>query len=162
MVGKIKNRHRLKAKDIDVFCQQIKNQFQEDFFTGNDTIEIGQIEEYEVLLVNGDIDFIIHEDVLFFTLKGVYKYHPTRNYVLVDMGAVPFVTNGADIMAAGIVDADDQIQPMDQVWIADQTHKKPLAIGKALVDADTMIQQSKGKAVENIHYIGDKLWDLLK
>jgi PUA domain protein len=162
MAVKIRNRHRLKSKDIQMFQLQIEHQFSQTFFTEQDTIEVGRLDSYDILLVNGEISFMLRDGHIFFTLKGLYKYNPTHKCVLVDMGAVPFVINGADIMAAGIVDADATVQPGDQVWIGDQTHKKPLAVGRALVDGDTMIQQSTGKAVENLHYIGDKLWELIK
>jgi len=162
MAVKIRNRHPLKSKEIRWYQEQTQKHFHQVFFTEKDTIETGRIGEYEVLLINGTIDFMILQDQLFFTLKGLYKHHPTHNYVIVDMGAIPFVTNGADIMAAGIVDADSEINLGDQVWIADETHRKPLAVGKALLDAEHMVQQKSGKAVENIHYIGDKLWELIK
>ena len=78
------------------------------------------------------------------------------------MGAVKFVTNGADIMAPGIVDADDTIAVDDSVWICDETHKKPLAVGIALKSGIEMVQQEKGKAVKMIHHVGDELWNLMK
>ena len=76
------------------------------------------------------------------------------------MGAVGFVTNGADVMSPGIVDADPQIQPGDLIWIADETHNKPLGVGEALLTGEEMIANTKGKAIKNIHYIGDALWEI--
>jgi PUA domain protein len=74
------------------------------------------------------------------------------------MGAVRFVTNGADVMAPGIVDADASIEKGHQIWICDERHHKPLAVGIALLNGNEMISAEKGKAVKLKHYIGDGLW----
>ena len=42
------------------------------------------------------------------------------------MGAVGFITKGADVMAPGITDADPMIQKDDLVWICDEKHRKPI------------------------------------
>ena len=81
---------------------------------------------------------------------------------MVDMGAVKFVTNGADVMAPGIVDADLDIEDGNSVWICDQQHRKPLAVGSALMNGEDMKNKSSGKAVKIIHYIGDELWNFIK
>ena len=82
--------------------------------------------------------------------------------VVVDMGAIKFVTNGADVMTPGVVDADPEILEGQQVWICDETHGKPLAVGIALVSGEEMVEQSSGKAVRLLHYVGDKLWTLIQ
>lgn len=77
------------------------------------------------------------------------------------MGAIRFVANGADIMSPGIVDADNNIEEGDQVWICDEEHYKPLAVGIALCSGPAMIKENTGKAIQNIHYVGDDLWKKL-
>ena len=89
------------------------------------------------------------------------KYKPKQNYVVVDMGAVKFVTNGADVMAPGIVDADENIDEDDQVWICDEKHNKPLAIGIALMSGEQMLKEKQGKAIKTIHYVGDQIWNFV-
>ena len=88
------------------------------------------------------------------------KYQPAEGRVVVDMGAVGFIVKGADIMAPGIVDADIQIKEGDFVWVCDEKHHKPLAVGKALMNGETMKVNQTGKAIKNIHYVGDMLWNL--
>ena len=44
--------------------------------------------------------------------------------------------------------------------IIEETHKKPIAIGTSLISGEEMIENSKGKAIENLHYVGDTIWDL--
>ena len=63
-------------------------------------------------------------------------------------------------MAPGIVDADPSILKDDYVWICDENNKKPLAIGIALMSGEQMKQSKEGKAIKNLHYVGDELWNL--
>jgi PUA domain protein len=78
--------------------------------------------------------------------------------VTVDMGAVPHVANGADVMAPGITEADPAIRAGDLVWVRDERNRRPLAVGRALVDGPAMPRGKKGKAVETLHHVGDALW----
>ena len=69
-------------------------------------------------------------------------------------------SNSSLLMAPGIIDADPGIRPGDFVWVRDERHRQPLAIGRALMDGPTMVRERKGKAVETIHHVGDDLWAL--
>lgn len=160
MSAKIKNRHRLKSKEIKQLIQTLKNRFSSDFFDSSSSVEMGNLEEFEIILVDNDIAFMIIEDDIVFTLRGLYKYRPKEYFVIVDMGAVGFVTKGADVMAPGIVDADECIQEHDYVWVCDEKHKKPLAVGIALITGEEMKGKKTGKAIKNIHFVGDRLWNL--
>ena len=75
------------------------------------------------------------------------------------LGAIRFVSNGADIMSPGIVDADENIKPNDIVFIVDETHKKPLAVGLSLITGPEMVENDSGKAIETKHFVGDKIWN---
>ena len=160
MSVKIKNRHRLKSKEIRNILNELQQIFHDDFFGKKSSIETGSIEGIDVILVDDEVDFIINDERIFFTIRGLNKYNPKEHRVVVDMGAIKFITNGADVMTAGIVDADPNIQEDDQVWICDETHHKPLAVGIALISGEEMVSQKEGKAIKNIHYIGDRLWTL--
>ena len=63
-------------------------------------------------------------------------------------------------MAAGIHRACDTIEGGDLIWIRDQSHGKPLAIGWATMDSEEMVAANQGKAVKMLHHIGDELWEL--
>ena len=160
MSAKIKNRHRLKSKELKEITRTLKNKFSSDFFDSSSSVEIGDLEGFKVILVDNEIDFMIHEDNIVFTVRGLSKYTPKEYFVVVDMGAVGFVTKGADVMVPGIVDADERIQKSDYVWICDETHRKPLAVGMAFMTGEEMKSKKTGKAIKNIHYVGDKLWNL--
>ena len=99
-------------------------------------------------------------------------YHPTIHALLdgkvilpqvtVDMGAVRYVVNGADIMRPGITNIDEGIQEGSVVAIVDERHGKPLAIGISKFSTDDMRVAESGKVVKSIHYVNDALWDFSK
>jgi PUA domain protein len=159
---KIKNKHQLKRKEIRGFLEQIHEKLDDTYPFSVDTVEIGTVDTYELIFINDIPLFFKRNDEFFYTLVGLLKYQPRKRYVVVDGGAVRFVTNGADVMAPGIVDADETIQKEDTVWICNEQHRKPLAVGKALMTGVEMKAASSGKAVEMIHYIGDDLWNKTK
>lgn len=81
--------------------------------------------------------------------------------VTVDMGAVPYVCNGADVMAPGIVEVKDTFVSDDLLVIRDVQYGKALAVGMALVSSEDMKDMRKGKAINNLHHVGDKLWNAI-
>jgi len=162
MSGKLKNRHRLKHKEIKHFIYELENKFGEGIIDIKSSIEIGNFNEFQLIIINNEIDFMIIDEKIFFTLTGLNKHNPPKYFVEIDMGAVGFVIKGADIMAPGIVDSDLSIEKNNLVWIRDETHHKPLAIGKALISGEDMKSSTKGKAVKNLHYVGDTLWNFYK
>jgi PUA domain protein len=80
--------------------------------------------------------------------------------ITVDMGAVPYVTNGADIMAPGITLVTDGLVAGNIVTIIDENYGKSLAVGELLFDSDNIKQTEKGKVIKNLHYVNDSIWSL--
>ena len=161
MSVKIKNRHRLKGRDIRQFQDELKKTFSDEFFNERSSVETGEFENQKIIFVDGEPSFMFYKNKIFFTLQGINKFKPKQNFVVVDMGAIKFVTNGADVMAPGIIDADINISEDDQVWICDQNHHKPLAVGIAVMTGEDMVKEKKGKAIITIHYVGDSLWNFV-
>lgn len=77
---------------------------------------------------------------------------------LVDMGAIPYVCNGADVMAPGIMGIEGGFEKNGLLVIRDVKHRKALGIGAALYTSEEMKGLKKGKAILNLHYVGDKIW----
>ena len=94
------------------------------------------------------------------TLRGTVTWRPERCWAAVDPGAIPFLMNGADCMGAGIHMADPSLEEGDLVWVRDQEHGKPLAMGLALVSGEEMVEMANGKAIRTLHWVGDDLWEL--
>ena len=160
MAMRIKNRHRLKDREVKELAATIREKLHGNFLNEKDTVDTGTIEEYMVLLVNDSIDFLMQDSSILFTLQGILKHRPSTHFVVVDMGAVGFVVKGADVMAPGITDADKLIQKDDFVWIRDEKYHKPLATGIALISGEEMKEKKPGKAVKTLQYVGDRFWML--
>lgn len=82
--------------------------------------------------------------------------------VVVDMGAVPHVCNGANVMAPGIVRFEGEFKKGDFVSVADEKHGKTIAIGEAVYDVDGAKKVGEGVVIKNVHFVGDKLWNFIK
>ena len=100
------------------------------------------------------------ESVIFPTLRGLLRWNLEVGWCAVDRGAIPFLMNGADCMAAGVHMVDPDIKRGDLIWIRDEEHGKPIAMGWSLLDAEEMKTSTKGKALRTIHWIGDDLWEI--
>jgi len=156
----IKSRHHLRADEIEELEAGIEAK------TGvaldGDTYEMVELadEPFDVVLVDGETDVVQFEDEAFLTVQGANRHGPTKGVVTVDAGAISFVSDGADVMRPGIVEADDDVTEGDLVTVAEETHGKVLAIGRALVDGEEMTGDS-GKVVESIHHVGDDLFEFV-
>jgi PUA domain protein len=78
--------------------------------------------------------------------------------ITVDMGAIKFVVNGADIMRPGIVAIEDGIAKDDFIVVIDEQNGKALAVGIALLGTEEIRSSTSGKVIRNIHYVGDDIW----
>ena len=63
------------------------------------------------------------EDLLFFTLafEELFSMFPK---IVVDMGAVPYVCKGADIMAPGIRSVNGEFETNNLLIVVDERHNK--------------------------------------
>jgi PUA domain protein len=113
--------------------------------------------DVELVLVDGAPLVTYFDDEPFLTVRGANAHPPAKRVVTVDAGAVSFVSDGADVMRPGITDADSDIEAGDHVVVAEETHGKVLAVGRALTDGADMVGDS-GKVVESLHHVGDELY----
>ena len=121
--------------------------------------EIGKTDNFDVLISKGNIIALIDNNLVHLAVRGLLINSVERGWVQVDMGAVPYVCNGANTMSAGINDVSPEVAKGQYVWIREENHHKPLAVGVALMDAKEMLMSEKGKAIKSLHYIGDKIWN---
>jgi len=159
-VLRLRRRQRLRRKEVAELIQSIKDSLGVELAGPDEPIESAEADEWKLILVKGKAMALVLGDKPFLTVRGLLAHKPARRFVTVDMGAVRFVANGADIMAPGIVDADTAIGAGDLVWIRDERNKQPLAIGEALISGADMIAKESGKAVKSLHCVGDELWNL--
>ena len=157
---KLRHRKRLRRKEALGFIQSLKNDLGIEIANADEPIESADADGWKLLIIKGKILAIIVNDRPFLSVRGLLTCKPKKQFVTVDMGAVKFVCNGADVMAPGIVDADQTISEGDLVWIRDERNKQPLAIGQALISGAEMIESRSGKAIKTLHFVGDKIWKL--
>jgi len=79
-------------------------------------------------------------------------------HVVVDMGAVAHIANGAHLMRPGIRSLIQDFGKGDLLVIVDEKYGKPIALGFADMDSASMRSITKGKVIENFHYVGDDVW----
>jgi PUA-domain protein len=82
--------------------------------------------------------------------------------IVVDMGAVPYVCKGADVMAPGVVRIEGEFVKGNLVLVVDVKYGKSLALGESLYDAEAARNTKKGPVVKTLHYVSDKIWDYIK
>jgi len=154
----IKSRHHLRSDEIREIEARLSETLGVDL--DGDSYEFVELtgSEFDLVLVDGEPAVVYVEDEAFLTVRGANEYPPERRVVTVDAGAVSFVSDGADVMRPGIVEADPAIESGDLVAIAEETHGKVLAVGRALTGGDDMVGDS-GKVVESVHHVGDDLYE---
>ncbi|HDD42304.1 MAG: hypothetical protein DRN61_02130 [Thaumarchaeota archaeon] len=82
--------------------------------------------------------------------------------LIVDMGAVPYIARGADVMRPGVTDFRGKFGKGDLLVIRDERNLKPLSISIALENLDRCREMSKGKIAENIHHVNDRIWKFVQ
>lgn len=147
-------RVRLRKKETKKISEMLKESYGVEISGEIDRVEV---EGRTVYLVDSEPVLLEHDGRIYFTVYGIMKLRPERGKVVVDENAVRFIINGADVMKPGIVYADESINKGDFCYVVVEKKETPLAIGIALVDGKEMIGE-KGKAIENIHYLNDKIW----
>lgn len=157
-------RHFLKEKEVkqlDLQVYEILHTRLSAILGPGLNVELVSAPKAEVILINGDP----------LLMKSNGKIIPTLRFdkalallpkVVVDMGAIPHICNGADVMAPGIVEVEGSFNEGSFVVIVDANHKKPLAIGTANLNSAEILKCKQGKAIKNVHHVGNSIWELIK
>jgi PUA domain protein len=133
------------------------------------TNSIGAIKNLQAYVIDGNKRLLVGNNLVAIQLApDLIIPHLTQHDLLnhfasvqVDMNAVKFVCNGANIMRPGITDFTC-FKESEIVLVKDQTHKKELAVCISLVDDVTGRKMEKGIVLNNIHHIGDVYWETKK
>ena len=164
---KIKQRHFIRKSELKPLKEEILRQYDQKFvdqvFPKKSNVEVIQTE-------SGDTLFAVNNELKLY--KSKVGYIPVLTLLLnnkvdlktivVDFGAVRYVTNGADVMRPGITKIDPTIKKGDIVKIEEETKLRALAVGRALFDAAEMEAKTSGKVIENLHTIQDAIWEFEK
>ncbi len=109
--------------------------------------------------LNQQISFFSYEELFLPSLMFIRK-HPELVIptVQVDAGAVKFVINGADIFTQGIVSCSQDFDE-NTIIIIINPQNAALSIGFSLMKSSDLLTK-KGKGILNLHYLGDKIWEM--
>lgn len=151
-------RHHLRSDDVAAIRTRIESDFGVEL--DGETFEAVQFAESDrrLVLVDGEPMLLRTDEGPTLTVRGANALEPSRRIVTVDAGAVPFVSDGADVMRPGIVDADEDIDAGDYVLVAEETHGKVLGIGRAEAPGDELLGD-QGRVIRSIHRVGDDLYE---
>ncbi len=163
-MGKIiaKRRHPIRRSQVTDLIETLKGEIgpSAELFSAK-TIEVLETgTELHIYLVDKEPLLIEKDGILFPSLRGALARPFPERRVVVDMGAISYVVNGADIMRPGIKSVSPDVIAGRPVQIVDERHGKPLALGVALFDAEDLIGQEKGKVVKTFHHVGDEIWNI--
>jgi PUA domain protein len=119
-----------------------------------------EVDEDKWLLV-GEHTLIIKGEVLapFIGDEKLCSFFP---YITIDMGAIRFITNGANVMRPGIKDFPSPFVKDDIVIVKDEKFGKLIAVCSAIMNREEAISANKGAILKNISYVGDKFWEVYK
>ena len=151
----------LSKRDTSNLVKLIRKKWPENIIPKIKSFKVYDIEDGKRILNFDNFTAVqINESVIlpFLGKSEMLKYFPTVN---VDMGAVKFVCNGANIMRPGIT-SFDVFKKDDIVTVKDQAHAKILAVGIAVEDSQIAANKAKGCIINNLHYISDKAWEAYK
>lgn len=157
-------RHFLKAKEAKSILNGASEKLKVDFkqiFKDKVDMELIETNFADILLVNHKPILVGIQGKIFPTLlfNEIFDLMPKA---VVDMGAVPHVCNGANVMAPGIVRFEGEFKKGDLVLVVDEKHGKTIAIGEVAYNSDAAKKARQGTVVTNFHFIGDRIWSFLK
>ncbi len=164
---KIRQRHFIKSSEIRLLKEEILKEHSSDFvnqiFPKKCRVELILTEKGDILYaINNVLKLWKSNEGYIPVLTLLLKNKVNLKTIIVDMGAVRFVTNGADIMRPGITKIDPQIKKGELVKIVDEKNNRSLAVGKAIFDAKEMEAKTSGKVIKNLHTIKDDIWQFEK
>jgi PUA domain protein len=158
----IRKRHTVRKGDAAQIVQRLEAELgSEAALFAADRIEVAETGgPIRLYLLDKKPLIFERNGILFPTLQGAIARPFSARRITVDMGAVPFVVNGADIMRPGIVSVSDDIVADHPVIVVEERHGKPLAVCIARFDAVALRAETAGKVCKNIHHVGDEIWSL--
>ena len=157
-------RYFLKAKDAKALLEKASEKLKinlEQIFKAKANVERIQTEFAEIYLINNKPSLVKIGENIFPTLV-FNEFLASSPKVVINMGAVPHVCNGANVMAPGIVRFEGEFREGDFVLVVDEKHGKPIAIGEIIHDMDAAKKATHGIVVRNVHFVGDKIWNFIK
>jgi PUA domain protein len=163
-MSEIERRYSLRKKAKKLFLHDITRTLRADIermFGSKPQIEAIETSKYKIFVINGR-PIVARSEGDFFPVLSFREYISLLPKIVVDMGAVPHICDGADVMAPGIVGMQKDFKKEELVVVVDETNRKPIAIAKPIFSSKTAKTIKKGKIFTNLHHVGDDIWDVVK
>jgi len=158
----VKKRHTIRKDELSELFALLRQEIgdaAEKF--RSDRVELAEMEApFQLYLVDRKPLLMRRDGWVFPTVRGAIERPFDRRTIAVDMGAVPFLAKGADVMRPGVVSVTDDVKKGSPAIVVDERHRKPLAVVVALLDGPAIRAEAKGKVAKTIHHVGDLLWAL--
>ncbi|HMK16286.1 MAG TPA: RNA-binding protein [Methanomicrobiales archaeon] len=158
----VKKRHTIRKDELSELFALLRQEIgdaAEKF--RSDRVELAEMEApFQLYLVDRKPLLMRRDGWVFPTVRGAIERPFDRRTIAVDMGAVPFLAKGADVMRPGVVSVTDDVKKGSPAIVVDERHRKPLAVVVALLDGPAIRAEAKGKMAKTIHHVGDLLWAL--
>ncbi len=154
------NKHKKQFfETIDWIPDEVKKQLKKE------QLQIIEYPDKKIIAKKNTIYFIIKNEFVIPTITFVRSFSTNLKRITIDLPAIRYISNGADVMAPGIIEYPLNLEKGEIVIIDEERNKTPIAIGKALVSGDDLKKiketTNKGKVIQNLHYLKDRYSDLL-
>jgi PUA-domain protein len=156
-------RYFLKDKEAKTLLDRASRDLKRDLAKIFDKINL------EIVEADSDRFYLINDKPVLFETDG--KVYPTLMFdeyftqapkATVDMGAIPHVCKGANVMAPGIRKFEGKFAKGDIIVVVDEKYGKPIALGEVLCDSVEALNVKQGMVIKTIHFVGDKAWEVAK
>jgi len=157
-------RYTLRSKESKQILTQASEKLKfniESLYGSKAKVEVVEADFGNLFLFDGNPVLFKTQDTVLPTLLAT-EIISRLPKAIVDMGAIRFVCNGADVMAPGIVRYEGSFSKGDLVVVVDITHNKPLAVGEGLVSSEEAKALKQGPIIKSKHYVSDKVWNSMK
>ena len=158
----VKKRHTIRKDELAELYDLLRREIgpsAEKF--RSDRVELAETDApFQLYLVDRKPLLMKRGGWVFPTVRGAIERPFPERTIVVDMGAVPFVAKGADVMRPGIVSVTDDVRKGSPAVVVDERHRKALAVVVALFDGPALRTETKGKMAKTVHHVGDTIWAL--
>jgi PUA-domain protein len=157
-------RYAVKSKEAKQIIAQASQKLKINLgalFGAKVNVEVMEGETDKLFLVDGKPTLFAVGDLILPTLNSEQVISQLPK-IVVDMGAVKFVCNGADVMAPGVVRYEGVFGKGDLAVVIDAKHGKPLALGEMLFGLEEAKSTKKGAVMKSRHFVSDAIWNFAK
>lgn len=157
----VKSRNVLSNKENKKLADDLLNVLGEQaqtFFNKKDKLEKIKTDKGTFVVKDKEIWFFQWENQFLPSIHCLKGSKLLVHKVVVDVGAIKFVLNGADIMLPGIVHFDNLIEKGDFLVVSEEKADTIIAVGISLISHEDFRKIKKGKAVRVINHLKDEIW----